>query len=89
MIRYLYTSQYTAPKPDDKLAALLFHTSVYTMGEVYALSGLKKAAFRQSAKDKVPGHGRPSHLQINARLRPRLEGCGRAGCEQAPQGAAC
>lgn len=56
MIRYLYTSQYTAPKPDDKLAALLFHTSVYTMGEVYALSGLKKAAFRQSAKDKVPGH---------------------------------
>lgn len=59
MIRYLYTSQYTAPKPDDKLPALLFHTSVYVIGEVYALSGLKKAAidaFRQSAKDKVPGH---------------------------------
>ncbi|KAK7727808.1 hypothetical protein SLS57_002852 [Botryosphaeria dothidea] len=59
MIRYLYTSQYTAPKPDDKLPALLFHISVYVIGEVYALSGLKKAAidaFRQSAKDKVPGH---------------------------------
>lgn len=43
MLDYLYTQDYSSPY-GEKEEFLLFHVSVYTLGEIYALNGLKEHA---------------------------------------------
>ncbi|KAF4541451.1 BTB/POZ domain containing protein [Lasiodiplodia theobromae] len=43
MLDYLYSKDYSSPY-GEKEESLLFHVSVYTLGEIYAINGLKEHA---------------------------------------------
>lgn len=44
MLDYLYTKDYSNPYSEDEEDSLLFHVVVYALGEIYAISGLKRLA---------------------------------------------